>query len=80
MAPSLVEVVYAVDVVGGVDSEGHAVQTALADHAGEAVRVVGFARGPQDALHDGLAAHAARLQCVLQTHTDTHKYKLGFFA
>lgn len=69
----LVEVLDAVDVVGGVHGERDAVQAAVAHHAGEAVGVVGFPRGPQDALHDGLTADGAALQGVLQTpNTQTH--------
>lgn len=58
------EVLDAVDVVGGVHGERDAVQAAVAHHAGEAVRVVGFPRGPQDALHDGLTADGAGLKGV----------------
>ena len=75
-AGSLVEVLYAVDVVGRVHGEGDAIQAALAHHAGEAVGMVGLPRGPQDALHDGLAADGAGLQGVLEgrsTHTHTGK-------
>lgn len=61
----LVEVLDAVDVVGRVHGEGDAVQAAVAHHAGEAVRVVGFPCGPQDALHDGLTADGAGLKGVL---------------
>lgn len=64
--PSLVEVLDAVDVVGRVHGEGDAVQAAVAHHAGEAVGVVGVLRGPEDPLHDGLAADGARLQGFLQ--------------
>lgn len=66
------EVLDAVDVVGGVHGERDAVQAAVAHHAGEAVRVVGFPRGPQDALHDGLTADGAGLESVLQTQTHGH--------
>lgn len=68
----LVEVLDAVDVVGCVHGEGDAVQAAVAHHAGEAVWVVGFTCGPQDALHDGLTADVAGLQGVLRTQTHTH--------
>lgn len=60
----LVEVLDAVDVVGGVHSERDPVQAAVTHHAGEAVRVVGLARRPQDALHDRLTADVAGLQSV----------------
>lgn len=70
------KVLDAVDVVGSVHGERDAVQAAVAHHAGEAVRVVGFPCSPQDALHDGLTADGAGLKGVLstQTHkpTDTH--------
>lgn len=69
------EVLDAVDVVGGVHGERDPVQAAVTHHAGEAVGVVGLPGGPQDALHDGLAAYGAGLQGVLhkQTHTQvTH--------
>ena len=61
----LVKVLDAVDVVGGVHGERDAVQAAVAHHAGEAVRVVGFPCSPQDALHDGLTADGASLKGVL---------------
>jgi len=68
-----VKVLDAVDVVGSVHGEGDAVQAAVAHHAGEAVGVVGFPRGPQDALHDGLTADGAGLQGVLSTQNpQTH--------
>ena len=66
------EVLDAVDVVGGVHGEGDAVQAALAHHTGEALGVVGLACGPQDTLHDGLTADVTGLQGVLLTHTHTH--------
>lgn len=66
------KVLDAVDLVGRVDGERDAVQAAVAHHAGEAVGVVGLARRPQDALHDGLAADGAGLQGILQAHTHTH--------
>lgn len=55
------EVVYAVYLRGGVHGEGHAVQAAVAHHAGEAAWVVGLAHGPQDAVQDGLGALGAAL-------------------
>lgn len=51
-----VEVLDAVDLGGGVHGEGDAVQAAVADHAGEAARVVGLPHGAQDAVQDGLGA------------------------
>lgn len=62
---TLVKVLDAVDVVGSIHGEGDAVQAAVAHHAGEAVRVVGFPCSPQDALHDGLTADVAGLKGVL---------------
>ncbi len=59
------KVLDAVDVVGSIHGERDAVQAAVAHHAGEAVRVVGFPRSPQDALHDGLTADVAGLKGVL---------------
>lgn len=61
----LVKVLDAVDVVGSVHGEWDAVQTAVTHHAGEAVRVVGFPGGSQDALHDWLTADGARLKGIL---------------
>ena len=46
----LVEVFDAVDAVGGVDCEGDPVEALAADHAAEALGVVGLAGGPQDAV------------------------------
>lgn len=66
------EILNAVDVVGGVHGEGDPVQAAATHHAGEAVRVVGLSCCPQDALHDGFAADVAGLQGVLWTQT--HNY------
>lgn len=51
-----VEVFYAVDLGGGVHGEGDAVQTAVADHAGEAAGVVGLPHRSQDPVQDGLGA------------------------
>lgn len=68
------KVLDAVDVVGCVHRERDAVQAAVTHHAGEAVRVVGFPRSPQDALHDGLTADGAGLQGVLQTQTHKHRH------
>lgn len=56
----------AVRPVGLVHDEGGALQGAGADHTGEALRVVGFARGPQHAVGDGLPAGVALLQGVLR--------------
>lgn len=68
------EVLDAVDLVGRVNGERDAVQAAVAHHTGEAVGVVGLPCGPQDALHDGLAADGAGLQGILQAQADTHTH------
>lgn len=60
----LVEVFDAVDLVGGVHGELYTIERLVADHARETARVIGLAGGPQDALQDGLCAHAALLQGV----------------
>lgn len=51
-----VEVFYAMDLGGGVHGEGDTIQTAVADHAGEAARVVGLPHCSQDPVQDGLGA------------------------
>lgn len=61
-----VEVFYAVDLRGGVHGEGNAVQTAVANHASEAARVVGLPHGPQDAVQDGFGALGTALQRTLK--------------
>ena len=63
---SLVVVGDAVRPVGLVHDEGGALQGAGADHTGEALRVVGLARGPQHAVSDRLPTGVALLQGVLQ--------------
>ena len=50
--------------VGLVHNEGGALQGAGTDHAGEAVWVVGFARGAQHALCDGLPTSVALFQGI----------------
>lgn len=65
------EVLNAVDEASGVHGEGDAVQAAVAHHTGEAVRMVGLPGGSEDPLHDGLGAHAALLQGVLQRERRT---------
>lgn len=62
----LVEVLDAVDVVGGVHGERDAIQAPVTHHTGEAVRVVSFASRPQDPLHDGLTADVTGLQSILK--------------
>lgn len=64
----LVEVLDAVDVVGGVHSERNAVQAPVTHHTGKAVWVVSFARGSQNPFHDGLTADVTGLQGVLKRH------------
>lgn len=56
----------AVGPIGLIHDEGGALQRAGTDHTGEALRVVGFAGGPQHAVGDGLAARVALLQGVLR--------------
>jgi len=58
------EVLNAVNLVGGVHREGNPVQALLADHARETGGVVRLSSGPQDAVEDGLGALAALLQGV----------------
>lgn len=50
------KVVYAVYLRGGVHSEGHPVQAAVAHHACETARVIGLSHGPKDPVQDGLGA------------------------
>lgn len=57
---------YTVGPVGLVHDEGGAFQGAGTDHTGETLRVVGFARGPQHAVSDGLPTRVALLQSVLR--------------
>lgn len=68
----LVEVLDAVDVVGGVHSERDAVQAPVTHNAGKAVRVVSFTCRPQNTLHDWLTADVTGLQGVLKTYKHTH--------
>lgn len=68
----LVEVLDAVDVVGGVHGERDAIQAPVTYHTGKAVRVVSFTRCPQNPLHDGLTADVTGLQGVLKPHTHRH--------
>lgn len=68
----LVEVLDAVDVVGGINSKGNAVQTPMADHAGEALGMIGLPSSPQDTLHYGLITYVAGLQSVLE-HTEKQR-------
>ena len=58
------EVLDAVDLVGGVHSEGDSVQTLLADQAGEAGGVVRFPCCSENPVQDGAGALAALLQGV----------------
>lgn len=61
-----VEVLNAVGEAACVHGERDAVQAAVAHHAGEAVRVIGLPGGSENPLHDGLGAHAALLQGILE--------------
>lgn len=58
------EVLDAVDVVGGIHSKGNAIQTPMADHAGEALGMIGLPSSPQNALHYGVITYVAGLQSV----------------
>lgn len=60
------EVFYAVYLRGGVHGEGDAVQTAVANHAGEAAGVVGLPHGTQDPVQDGFGALGTTLQRTLK--------------
>ena len=60
----LVEVLDTVDLVGRVHREGDPVQALGADHAGEAVGVVGLASGPQYSVQNGLETFTAPFQCA----------------
>lgn len=60
----LVEVLDAVDEATSIHGERDAIQAAVAHHTGEAVRMVGFAGGTEDSLHDGLGTHIALLQSI----------------
>lgn len=50
---------YAVDCV---HCEWYTVEALLADNTGEAARMVGLARRPEDAVEDGVPTHAALLK------------------
>jgi hypothetical protein len=67
----LVEVLDAVDAVGGVDGERDPVEAFAADHTAETLGVVGFARGAQDAIQDRLLTHATFFQGVLEKNLVT---------
>jgi len=58
------KVLDAMYLVGGVDSEGDAVQRLAADDAAEAARVVRSTRGSQDTVQDGAHTHGTLLQGV----------------
>lgn len=67
----LVEVLDAVDEAACVHGERDPVQAAMAHHTGEAVRVIGLPGGSENPLHDGLGAHAALLQGILERKRET---------
>lgn len=69
----LVEVLDAVDVVGGVHGERDAVQASVTHHTGKAVWVVSFTCRPQNPLHDGLTADVTGLQGVLKIYKHKHQ-------
>lgn len=50
------EVLDAVNLRGGVHSEGHPIQAAVTHHTREAARMVGLAHCPQDSVQYGLGA------------------------
>lgn len=56
------EVFDAVNLAGGIDRERDAIKAAMANHAGEALWVVGFPHCPQDPVHDGFGAHGTFFQ------------------
>lgn len=62
----LVEVIDAVNLIGGVHGEGYAVQGLFADDARETDWVVRPSSGSQNAVQNGLLADGALLQGVLQ--------------
>lgn len=53
------EIVNAVDTIGGVDSEGNAIQTKIAHDASETLRVVRLTRRSEDPIKDRVGTHAA---------------------
>ena len=55
----LVEIVNAVDTIGGVDGERNAVQTEIAHDASETLWVIRFTRRSQDPVENRLRTHAA---------------------
>lgn len=56
------EVLNAVDLAGGIHSEGDAIEAAVAHHTSEAARVIGLPHGPQNPVQDGLGTGGALLQ------------------
>lgn len=58
------EVLYAVNLRGGVHSEGNTIQAAVAHHTREAARMVGLAHCSQDSVQDGLGALGAFFKCT----------------
>lgn len=55
------KVLNAMDPIHRIHSERYTIKTLLADYAGEAARVVRFARCAQDTVQDGVSAYAALL-------------------
>lgn len=55
----LVEVVDTVNAVGSVDCKRNAIQTKVADNAGETLRVIRFSGRTQDSIQDWFRADAA---------------------
>lgn len=62
----LMEVFNAVDEATSIHGEWDPIQATVAHHTGEAVRMVGLPGGSENPLHDGLGAHTALLQGILE--------------
>ena len=60
------EVLDAVDEAASVHGERDPIQAAVAHHTGKAVRMIGLTGGSENPFHDGLGAHAALLQGILE--------------
>lgn len=57
----LVEIINAVNTVGGINGERNAIQTEEANNAGETLRMIRFSSGTQDAIENRFGANAAFL-------------------
>lgn len=60
------EILNAVDEATSIHGEWDPIQATMAHHTGEAVRMVGLPGGSENPLHDGLGAHTALLQGILE--------------